>query len=117
MRHDADSCSTERTARRLLQQLPNVGPAVAGDLLRLGITAPAALAGQDPEALYERLCALDGVRHDPCLLDVFTAIVAHANGEPAQPWWVFSRQRKARDQGCARARPVATGSGLSVEES
>ena len=39
------------------------------------LTAPAALAGQDPEALYERLCALDGVRHDPCLLDVFTAIV------------------------------------------
>jgi hypothetical protein len=100
-----------------LQQLPNVGPAVAGNLLRLGITAPAALAGQGPEALYERLCALDGVRHDPCLLDVFTAIVAQANGEPAQPWWVFSRQGKARDQGGARARPVATGSGRSVEGS
>jgi hypothetical protein len=100
-----------------LQHLLNVGPAVAGDLLRLGITAPAALAGQDPEALYEPLCALDGVRHAPCLLDVFTSIVAPAKGEPAQLWWVFSRQRKARDQGCARARPVATGSGRSVQGS
>jgi hypothetical protein len=46
---------------------------------------------------------------------VFTAIVAHANGEPAQPWWVFSRQRKARDQELAHARPAATGSGPSAE--
>ena|SRR5437764_12594317 len=88
---------TETAARRALQRLPNVGPAVASGLLRLGITTPAALAGQDPDALYDRLCDRDGVRHDPCLRDTFAALVAHANGEPAQPWWVFSRQRKARE--------------------
>jgi hypothetical protein len=73
-----------------------VGPAVARDLLRLGMTKTADLAGQDPDLLYTRLCALDGKRHDPCVLDTLSAVVAYANGEPVQPWWAFSRQRKAR---------------------
>jgi len=81
---------------RALREIPNVGPAIAGDLLRLGIAGRADLVGQDPDALYERLCQMDGLRHDPCVLDVFAAAVSYANGEPAQPWWVFSRQRKAR---------------------
>ena len=98
MRRETGASDTARDGRRLLQQLPNVGPAVAGDLLRLGVTAPAALAGQDPEALYERLCALDGVRHDPCLLDVFTAIVARANGE-LRPRDQDQARRDDRDAG------------------
>jgi hypothetical protein len=53
-------------------------------------------ARRDPEKLFERLCALDGLRHDPCLLDTFVAAVAYAHGEPARPWWEFSRERKAR---------------------
>jgi len=93
-----DGAQGEADARRALQQLTNVGPAVAGDLLRLGIAHPAALAGQDPDEMYERLCRIDGTRHDPCTRNVFAAIVAHANGEPAQPWWIFSRRRKAREQ-------------------
>ncbi len=74
----------------------NVGPAMERDLLRLGIHAPGDLAGGDPVELYERLCALDGTRHDPCVLDVFTSAVAQANGDPARPWWEFSRERKVR---------------------
>ena len=31
-----------------LEDIPNVGPAVAADLRRLGITAPADLLGRDP---------------------------------------------------------------------
>jgi len=93
---------------RALQEIPNVGPAIARDLLRLGMTCRADLAGQDPDALYARLCEMDGVRHDPCVLDTFTAVVAFANGEPAQPWWFFSRQRKAREAGTA---PGSTGKG------
>ena len=42
------------------------------------------------------ICALDGRRHDPCLLDTFVAAVSYANGGPARPWWEFSRERKAR---------------------
>ena len=86
-----------------LTAIPNVGPAVARKLERLGIEAPDDLRGRDPHALYEQLCALDGRRHDPCLLDTFTAAVAYADGGPARPWWEFSRQRKAREAaGAAR---------------
>lgn len=79
-----------------LQALPNVGPAIARKLVQLGITDEKDLRGQDPDLLFERLCALDGRRHDPCLLDTFTAVVDHADGAPARPWWHYSRQRKAR---------------------
>ena len=79
-----------------LQLIPNVGPAIAADLRRLGVDDPSDLVGQDPGALYDRLCTADGLRHDPCVLDVFSAAIAYVNGEPARPWWEFSRERKAR---------------------
>lgn len=79
---------------RRLTDLPNVGPACARDLERLGIHAPAQLAGQDARAMYERLCALTGVRQDPCVLDVFVSITRFMAGEPARPWWHYSAQRK-----------------------
>lgn len=85
-----------------LTSLPNVGPAVAGKLRRLGIEHPEDLRGRDPEALFARLCALDGRPHDPCLLDTFVAAVSYADGGPARPWWEFSRERRerqARDDG------------------
>jgi Pathogenicity locus len=76
------------------RQLPNVGPAVAQMLIRLGIERPEDLRGQDGQQLFQRLCDLDGKRHDPCLLDTFVAVVDHANGAPARPWWYYSRIRK-----------------------
>ena len=82
-------------ARRLLE-LPNVGPATALDLVKLGISEPEELAGGDPDRMYEALCKIDGVRHDPCVRDVFAAVVAYANGAPARPWWAYTPQRKAR---------------------
>ncbi len=82
-----------------LTSIPNIGPAVAGKLLSLGVTSADDLRGRDPDELFERLCAVDGQRHDPCLLDTFTAAVAYADGGPARPWWEFSRERKARADG------------------
>ncbi len=82
-----------------LQTIPNVGPAVARKLARLDIATVDDLRGRDAEDLFERLCTLDGRRHDPCLLDTFVAAVAYADGEPARPWWEFSRERKARAHG------------------
>jgi hypothetical protein len=79
-----------------LTAIPNVGPAVARKLLTLDIHGVDDLRGRDAEELFERLCAMDGRRHDPCLLDTFTAAVAYADGGPARPWWEFSRERKAR---------------------
>ena len=83
------------TAPPALTASPNVGPAIARKLLRLDIRGVEDLRGRDPDELFERLCAMDGRRHDPCLLDTFTAAVAYADGGPARRWWEFSRERKA----------------------
>lgn len=82
-----------------LQMIPNVGPAVARKLERLDIATVDDLRGRDGEELFERLCALDGRRHDLCLLDTFVAAVDFADGAQARSWWEYSRERKARARG------------------
>jgi Pathogenicity locus len=77
-----------------LKDLPNVGPAVAGDLRLLGITRPKQLRGRDPYKLYEKLCRVTGQRHDPCMIDTFISIVRFMDGEPAKPWWKYTAERK-----------------------
>jgi hypothetical protein len=79
-----------------LTTIPNVGPKIAAKLRRLGVEGVDDLRGGDGEDLFERLCAMDGQRHDPCLLDTFVAAVDFANGAPARPWWEYSRERLAR---------------------
>jgi hypothetical protein len=102
----------QRRLAPALQRLPNVGPAVAADLVRLGIRAPEDLAPREPDELYASLCALDGRRHDPCMWDTLAAVVAYARGEPARPWWHFTPIRKAREQRgdspLGAPRPTAT---------
>jgi hypothetical protein len=87
-----------REAMTGLQEIPNIGPAMARDLVRIDILRLEDLLGKDPDALYHELCVVDGVRHDPCVRDVFAAAVAYANGEPARPWWAFTPERKARER-------------------
>ncbi len=77
-----------------LRKLANIGPAMVRDFARLGITEPAQLAGRDAVELYERLCELDGVRHDPCVLDTFMSAVDQADGAPPRPWWTYTPERK-----------------------
>lgn len=77
-----------------LEEIPNVGPAVAADLRRLGINQPADLPGRDPYGLYDDLCRITGQKHDPCLLDTFIAAVRFMEGEPKKPWWKYTAERK-----------------------
>ncbi len=79
-----------------LEQLPNVGPALAADLRRLGIAHPRELAAQDPMALYRALCRATGKRQDPCVLDSFIAVVDFMRGAEPRPWWAYTAERKAR---------------------
>lgn len=74
--------------------IPNVGVATAGDFALLGFSAPRQLAGQDPLALYDRLCVLTGCRQDPCVADVFLAAVRFMEGSAPQPWWHYTPERK-----------------------
>jgi hypothetical protein len=83
-------------AAKRLTDLPNVGPAMAADLVALGIRHPAELPGRNPQTLYEQLCRLSGVRQDPCVLDTFIALVRFADGGPPLPWWRFTEERKRR---------------------
>ena len=77
-----------------LEDIPNIGPAVAADLRQLGITLPAELPGRDPYAMYDELCRITGQRHDPCLLDTFIAAVRYMEGAPKKPWWKYTTERK-----------------------
>jgi hypothetical protein len=87
----------DREAMRRLRKIPNVGPATARDLLRLGIRRIEDAADQDGDDLYWALCAADGVRHDPCVRDVFAAVVAYARDGVPRPWWAFTPERKTRE--------------------
>jgi Pathogenicity locus len=77
-----------------LEDIPNVGVSIAGDLRQLGITSPNDLAGRDPYAMYDDLCRITGERHDPCLLDTFIAAVRFMEGAAPQPWWKYTPERK-----------------------
>jgi predicted GIY-YIG superfamily endonuclease len=77
-----------------LEDIPNIGPAIAADLRQLGITTPDELPGRDPYAMYDDLCRITGQRHDPCLLDTFIAAVRFMEGAPKKPWWMFTAERK-----------------------
>ncbi len=77
-----------------LQQIPNIGPAIAACLNRLEIHEPRDLIGRDPLTMYDSLCRIDGKRFDPCVLDVFMAVVDFMNGGSPRPWWKFTPQRK-----------------------
>jgi hypothetical protein len=78
-----------------LEQLPNIGPALAADLRLIGIQRPSDLCGKDAFVLYQKLCAATGQRQDPCVLDTFMAAVDFMRGAPAAPWWKYTAQRKA----------------------
>ncbi len=83
-----------RTGVKTLRDIPNIGPRTAEDLNRMGITRPHQLAGKDGLALYRKLCKADGMRHDPCVIDVFMAAVDYMNGAPKRDWWWYTPQRK-----------------------
>jgi len=78
----------------VLEDIPNVGKAIAASLRRIGIRTPHALAGRDPYKLYAALNRATGTRHDPCVLDTFIAAVRFMEGSPAVPWWHYTAERK-----------------------
>lgn len=77
-----------------LLSLMNVGKATYKDLQLLGITTVDQLAQCDPDDLYTRLQELTGVKQDPCVWDVFAAIVHEARTGEKQPWWHWTVIRK-----------------------
>lgn len=61
-----------------LFSLKNVGNATYNDLQVLGINSIQELAQADPDELYIRIQELTQTKHDPCVWDIFAAIVHEA---------------------------------------
>lgn len=79
-----------------LSELRNVGKATLADLQLLGVNSVAQLAKQNPDNLYMQLCHLTGTRQDPCVHDVFSAVIHQAKTGNPKNWWAFSNARKER---------------------
>ncbi|MBT3827591.1 pathogenicity locus [bacterium] len=77
-----------------LQVIPGVGPSIAHDLWLLGIKEVSDLRGHDAEELYERSCAIQGVRIDRCLLYVYRCAIYFASNDQHDSqllkWWNWS---------------------------
>jgi hypothetical protein len=85
---------SDHRAVTALEQIPNIGPSIAGDLRQIGVRTPRALVGRDPYRLYVSLCKATRERQDPCVLDVFISAVRYMEGGPVRPWWHYTAERK-----------------------
>jgi len=85
----------DRKSVSRLEDLPNIGKAIAKDLQLIGIDHPKKLIGKKAFDLYEKLCERSGKRHDPCVIDVFMSVVYFMEGGDPLPWWSFTDERKS----------------------
>ncbi len=78
-----------------LHNLKNVGKATLSDLELLGISSVEELVTQDPTFLFHELERRTNHRQDPCVWDVFAAIIHEAATGEATNWWAWTSKRKA----------------------
>ena len=84
----------KKLSRDSLEGLPGIGPSIAGDLRRLGIDHPSALASVEAEELFARLVALEGPT-DRCVLYAFRSakyFVATSDADLEDDrlhWWTW----------------------------
>lgn len=78
-------------ASEALQIIPGIGPSMARDLTDLGYHRVLELRDADPEAMYQKLCALRGQHIDRCVLYAFRCAVYFAGDGAKEPellkWW------------------------------
>lgn len=77
-----------------LSDLKNVGKATLEDLHLLDIHTVKDLSNQDPTALFYELERRTQSRQDPCVWDVFAAIIHEASGGKPTAWWKWTSKRK-----------------------
>ena len=80
--------------RSRLEDLPNIGKAIAADLRSLGILSPEQLASLEPLTTYQALAAVMGKRLDPCVLYTLLAVAHFQKTGESLPWWHFTAQGK-----------------------
>lgn len=76
-----------------LLSIPGVGPDMQQHLNQLGIQTVDQLKGQNPEELFERDCAMQGIEVDRCVLYVYRLAVYYAEHEIREKeklrWWYW----------------------------
>lgn len=77
-----------------LEDLPNIGPAVASLLRDAGIHDPLELAGQDALWLYNKICQLTRNTHSYQLLDRLLSAIDFAEGGRPRELTHFAHYRK-----------------------
>jgi hypothetical protein len=80
---------------RNLSDLKNVGKATLADLTLLGIDSVEELAHQDATFLFYELERRTNCRQDPCVWDVFAAIIHEAATGEKTDWWDWTSKRKS----------------------
>lgn len=77
-----------------LKDLKNVGKATLKDLEILNINSVEELSECDPTDLFHQLELRTQKYHDPCMWDVFAAIIHQAKTGEAKVWWQWTAERK-----------------------
>ena len=73
-----------------LENLPNIGKAIAADLRAIGINQIEQLAKCDPLETYLNLAKQMGLRHDPCVFYTLLAVQHFLQHNEKLPWWKFT---------------------------
>jgi DNA transformation protein len=95
----------ERSKR--LEDLPNIGKAIAADLRLAGIHQPEQLEKLDPLDTYRALSKVMGHRLDPCVLYTLLSVQHFLKHEEVLPWWKFTERGKALLQSTKKTGPSA----------
>lgn len=90
-----------------LEDLPNIGKAIAADLRLAGIHQPKQLAKLDPLETYRTLSNALGRRLDPCVLYTLLSVQHFLNSEEVLPWWKFTQRGKELLQSTKETGPSA----------
>ena len=79
-----------------LEDLPNIGRSIAGDLRAIGIASPAELRKRTPLTVFNALKDTMGRRHDPCVFYTLLSVKHFFDTAESLPWWRFTTDgRKA----------------------
>ena len=81
--------------RSKLTDLPNIGSAIAKDLLAVGICSPDDLKSRDALKIFSELKNIMGHRHDPCVYYTLLSAKHFIHTGESLPWWKFTAEGKA----------------------
>jgi DNA transformation protein len=86
---------SEAQMRTKLTDLPNIGKAMATDLMSIGIGSPDDFKGRDALQIFNDLKGVMGRRHDPCVYYTLLSVKHFTETGESLPWWKFTARGKA----------------------